>query len=614
METRANHFWVGAFALAVLAALFAAVYWFSGRGLNGEKRDLMVRFEGSVTGVSKGSAVLFNGIRVGEVSRLAINRDDPRYVDVLLSIDPHTPIRTNTDISVGYQGLTGVGFIQMQGGTADAANILQTADTNTIPQVDGARSGVDDLLVSARSVMARVETAAISIEGFVTQNREPLSRSVANIARFSDAMADNTENVRVLLENAGSAAQRIEDVSVNVERFVSTIDSIARAIDPNKLQASLDNVENLTENLVGASNDFRALIDNTKQAADQLGEFSSGLNVALGNVKTVIDAVDAQAVMDIVSNVSTFADRLTTTPQDFNNLISDARAAMQGLNVFSAALSENADGVGNIIGDVSSLATQLTTTARRADRLLGQLDGSAPVPRDTLIAAATRAATSIADTAEHIDTRLIDEAGTTLAGLRTAIERLQSDTVEPVSRAAHSIRQLADRINTDLIDEIAGTSASVRRTIDRFDAGVVEDISTAAAAVRNTAERIDEDITPDIVAAARSIREVAESLDSELVHEATNAAKSVNATAVRIGNNVGELMNTIDRTTRAIETELRNFRLKGGSQLESLMHESRQAMRRINNLAHGLETNPARAVLGRGNVRKFKGNAAKNRY
>ncbi len=61
METRANYALVGVFTLAVLAAAFAFVYWFSGIGGNTKRAQVRIVFTGTVTGLSRGSNVLFNG-------------------------------------------------------------------------------------------------------------------------------------------------------------------------------------------------------------------------------------------------------------------------------------------------------------------------------------------------------------------------------------------------------------------------------------------------------------------------------------------------------------------------------------------------------------------------
>src|SRR5215210_4905705 len=108
METRANYLLIGVFTLAVLVAGFGFVYWFSRTGVEGEKMAYRVVFDGSISGLRTGGSVLFNGIKVGEVSDLKLNPRDPRQAVASIGIDRNIPVRSDTRASLEYQGLTGI--------------------------------------------------------------------------------------------------------------------------------------------------------------------------------------------------------------------------------------------------------------------------------------------------------------------------------------------------------------------------------------------------------------------------------------------------------------------------------------------------------------------------
>ena len=74
METRANYIVTGAFTLAVIVGVFGFIFWFQNTAGGGERSSYRVEFVGSVSGLRTGSAVLFNGIRVGRVSGLGLAR------------------------------------------------------------------------------------------------------------------------------------------------------------------------------------------------------------------------------------------------------------------------------------------------------------------------------------------------------------------------------------------------------------------------------------------------------------------------------------------------------------------------------------------------------------
>ena len=80
METRARYALIGLFMLAVIAASFGFVYWLENKGGFSQRETYLVKFQGSVSGLLVGSAVLFNGLRVGEVTELGLQADAPQDV------------------------------------------------------------------------------------------------------------------------------------------------------------------------------------------------------------------------------------------------------------------------------------------------------------------------------------------------------------------------------------------------------------------------------------------------------------------------------------------------------------------------------------------------------
>ncbi len=103
METRANYILVGVFTVAVLLASFGFVYWSANVSDRDSRVPLLVRIEGSVSGLSQGSQVLFNGLAVGTVTNLRIDPNNPRVVIATTQIDRTTPVTTSTTASIGFQ-------------------------------------------------------------------------------------------------------------------------------------------------------------------------------------------------------------------------------------------------------------------------------------------------------------------------------------------------------------------------------------------------------------------------------------------------------------------------------------------------------------------------------
>jgi len=178
METRAPFVIVGAFVLAAIVALFGFVYWLNNAGGIGKRETYHVVFNGSVPGLLVGAAVLFNGIRVGEVTALDLVTDQPHDVHATIAVAEHTPVRADTKVGLDFQGLTGVPVVALEGG-----------ENATAPKVEGAliaeKGAGQSMTQAARDALRKVDSV-------LSENAAPLHEAISNLSTFTDGLARNT--------------------------------------------------------------------------------------------------------------------------------------------------------------------------------------------------------------------------------------------------------------------------------------------------------------------------------------------------------------------------------------------------------------------------------------
>jgi phospholipid/cholesterol/gamma-HCH transport system substrate-binding protein len=178
METRAPFIIVGAFVLAAMGAVFGFVYWLHNTAGTGVRTVHHVQFEGSVSGLLVGAAVLFNGIRVGEVTNLGLAVGSPRQVDATIAVASDTPVHADTKVGLDFQGLTGVPVIALEGGK----DVGVSTGTQTLIADPSAGQNMTQ---AARNALGRVDTV-------LADNAEPLKSTIANLKIFSEGLAKNT--------------------------------------------------------------------------------------------------------------------------------------------------------------------------------------------------------------------------------------------------------------------------------------------------------------------------------------------------------------------------------------------------------------------------------------
>jgi phospholipid/cholesterol/gamma-HCH transport system substrate-binding protein len=352
MESRANYALVGLFTLAVLAALFGFVYWFNS-GAAGRKQYVRVIFSGTVTGLARGSSVLFNGLRVGEVTRIELQPEDPRRIYAVIQVDSSTPLRVDTRARIEAQGLAGVVAVQLLGGAPDAA-VLTAQPGQAMPVIIAERSEFQDIIETVRTIAKRADDVLGTFEGLVKENAGPISNTVRNVEKFSAALGDNSEGVDKLMESFGAIAETITPLSQKLQTLSEELTGVVRSVDRDKVSAIVENFDKFTAALGGSSEDVGKVVKDVASitqklntAADQVeGVLKSAqafLNTAAGQdgrsaftevgdaakaIRALADNLDKRTA-EITSGINRF-----TGPglRDIESLAADGRRTLTDLN------------------------------------------------------------------------------------------------------------------------------------------------------------------------------------------------------------------------------------------------------------------------------------------
>ncbi len=212
MEDRAKYVLIGLFTFLVVIGAFGFVYWLHATASTKDSASYRVIFSGSVTGLRPGAPVLFNGIRVGEVSSLGLT-DNPAEVAAILSVSPKTPVRADTTVTLDYAGLTGIASVSLKGNLGSAPPLEAKGDE--LPTLR-AQAASGDMSTAARETLAHVDA-------ILTQNQESLHKSIKNIEAFTDALARNSDNIDRILKTGAETVTSVKQLSDNLDKRTADI-------------------------------------------------------------------------------------------------------------------------------------------------------------------------------------------------------------------------------------------------------------------------------------------------------------------------------------------------------------------------------------------------------
>jgi len=248
VESRVPYVIVGVFVVVALTALVGLGLWL---GADVDTRHYLpyrVLTTESVTGINRGSFVRYRGVVVGRVKGVTLV--DSERVAIDLDIVEGTPIKTDTRATISSQGLTGLSYIELSGGSVDAPPLLPGPD------------GTPAVITAAPSLMRRLDVALSQnleqVAGVMQQLQKLLSDD--NLANLTATMAD----ARRFMAALAAQEKRIDALAASLERAVAQAPALAadgrRTL--NEAQALLGELQRtaaaLREATVTAQEELRA--------------------------------------------------------------------------------------------------------------------------------------------------------------------------------------------------------------------------------------------------------------------------------------------------------------------------------------------------------------------
>jgi phospholipid/cholesterol/gamma-HCH transport system substrate-binding protein len=179
-----------------------------------------------VSGLRTGASVLFNGIRVGEVTELKLDPAEPRSVVAMVSLEKAVAVRADTSVSLEYQGVTGTASIALRGGSEDSP--LASGDPPTL-KVDAA--GAQDVTQAAREAMRRIDS-------LVADNETVLKGALKNIEMFSQTLATNSERIEHILAGTEGLLGGGTDKPGDIAQAARAIKTAAENLDARTAEIS----------------------------------------------------------------------------------------------------------------------------------------------------------------------------------------------------------------------------------------------------------------------------------------------------------------------------------------------------------------------------------------
>ena len=275
--------------------LIFVVLWLASGGAMQKKYDLYLAvLEESVAGLNLNAPVKYNGVNVGKVQNIQLDPSNPQRVLLIFAIERGTPIKVDTVAVLKTQGLTGIAYVELDGGVKNAAPLVATDGqkypviqtkpslstrlenilTTVLAKLDATSSNIDSLLSRENQLAFKSTLADIAVVAkTIAARKSEIDAGIVNVARTADNSARATQKLNPIID-------KMRPVVGQLNVTITQINKSALAIEKAANEAAIaSNSAGKTVESVGANIDGYATetLPEVQRLLAELNELSTSL-------------------------------------------------------------------------------------------------------------------------------------------------------------------------------------------------------------------------------------------------------------------------------------------------------------------------------------------------
>lgn len=305
MENKSHALAAGLFTLLLIGALVAVALWFR---QDNEVRDryLLVSTT-SVSGLSAQASVRFRGVEVGRVESIRFDPANPQVILITALIDRNAPLSKGTRAQLGYQGVTGLAFINLSDeGTDPAPLATDPLDPARIP-VDP--SVMEQLFARGPALVASVDQVASRLAQLMSDDNQALITEVLSSIQVA------SEKLGRLADQAGPVLAQATPVLAGVPPMLAQVPPMlkATAAAASDAGAAMRRVDDLVANV----NTLTLQLGQRLESIDRITASAERLGRAGEAVGEAVIGVALPRVGDLLEDLSRSVRTLDRVLDDF---------------------------------------------------------------------------------------------------------------------------------------------------------------------------------------------------------------------------------------------------------------------------------------------------------
>ena len=220
MENKSHAFWAGLFTIVLLGAIATAAFLFNVDRAVRVPYDLIART--NVTGLFTDAAVRYRGLDVGKVQSIKFDRAHPGQIVIRILVDTHAPITHSTFGSLGFQGVTGIAFIQLDDTGRDPSPLASSP--KQVAQLPMRPGLLDQLQQRGDVLLKKLEKVTDDVDNLLSQEMvDQLHGTAASIQKAADGVATLTQQMAPAAGKLPATIDKLDRTLVSTNQLITSL-------------------------------------------------------------------------------------------------------------------------------------------------------------------------------------------------------------------------------------------------------------------------------------------------------------------------------------------------------------------------------------------------------
>ena len=232
METKVNYVIVGLFALLLSVAMIAGVLWLSsGKQYNKVYDTYLAYMHESVSGLNLNAPVKYRGVEVGQVRVISLDKSNPEQVRLEFAIEQGTPIKEDTIAVLKVQGLTGIAYVELSGGSSSSP-LLQPVKKGPYPVIKTGPSLLGRLDIALTGLLTSLNKTTENLNALLDEeNRNSIKQSLADVSTLTGTLAARKTDLDKTVTNASHTMENVAQISAQLPALIERVGRSTEAVE-----------------------------------------------------------------------------------------------------------------------------------------------------------------------------------------------------------------------------------------------------------------------------------------------------------------------------------------------------------------------------------------------